>query len=188
VLHLARLLELGVELLPIFSITFVPMRLEQVLAAVREDDRDIPASLRRNRPNEALFAEMPQIARVRLSFPAVMVVQVARGHHAKGSHGRQRARLGLAQGVLTVPVVDALTDVGARQVQLAHEHVARIARLSIASVKIASVVVTLAAVAPARIIEHRNLLERPRVAACSRFWRLISDNRQRLHHLGVVLL
>src|SRR5712691_4576938 len=102
---------------------------------------------------------------VRKSFPAVMVIEVARGHHAKSSHCRQRARLGLAQGVLAVPVVNALTLVCARQVQLAHEHVARIAWLSIACVEIAwVVVVALAAVAPARIIiEHRSLLERPHV-------------------------
>jgi hypothetical protein len=88
-----------------------------------------------------------------------------------------------------VSVVDALTDVGARQVQLAHEHVARIARLSIASVEIARVVVALATVAPTRIIiEHRTLLERPHVAACSQFWRVVSDNRHDLHHLGVVSL
>src|SRR5207247_6901489 len=103
---------------------------------------------------------MSQITRVRISVPVVVVVQVARGHYAKGSHGRQRARLGLSEGVLAISVVDALTLVGARQVQLAHEHVARVGRFSIASVEIASVVVTLAAVAPTSIIEHRNLLER----------------------------
>src|SRR5438477_12989267 len=100
-LHLAWLLELGVELLPILSIAFVPMRLEQVLAAVREDDRDIPASLHRNRPDEPFFPEMPQITRMRISFPPV-IVQVARGHHAKRAHGRQRARFRLVQGVLAV--------------------------------------------------------------------------------------
>src|SRR5438093_62228 len=41
----------------------------------------------------------------------------------------------------------------------------------------------------ARLLELGvDLLERPHLAACSQFWRLISDNRQRLHHLGVVLL
>ena len=188
VLHLARLLELGVELLPILSIAFVPMRLEQVLAAVRQDDRNISTSLHRNSPDESFFSKMPQITGVRISFAPVMVVQVARGDHAKRSHGRQRARLGLAQGVLAVSVVDPLTLVCARQVQLAHEHVARIARFSIASVAIARVVVAIAGVVRARIIEHRTLLERPHVAACSQFWRVISDNRQRLHHLGVVSL
>lgn len=83
------------------------MRFEQVLAAVREDDRDIPAAGHGNGADEALLAEMPQIARVRVSFSAVMVAQVARRHYAEGSHGRQRARLGLAQGVLAVPIVDA---------------------------------------------------------------------------------
>ncbi|HYT68013.1 MAG TPA: hypothetical protein VEL51_16415, partial [Vicinamibacterales bacterium] len=73
--------------------------------------------------------------------------------------------------------------------ELAHKRVARIARLTVARVEVAlTPVVAIASVVGARIIEHKTLLERPHIAACSQFWRLLSDNRHDLHHLGVVSL
>lgn len=77
----------------------------------------------------------------------------------------------------------------ARQVQPFSKHIAWIDPLTVARVEVAlTPVVAIARVVGTRIIEHRTLLERPHVAACSQFWRLLSDNRQRLHHLGVVSL
>jgi len=117
-----------------------------------------------------------------------VVAEVAGGDHPEGANGRERAALGLAQCVVPVPVVDARTLVGARQIDLAHEEVARVARLSVSPIESARLVVSISTVVPARIIKHGDALQRPLAAACDHFGRLISDNRHDVHHLAVVFV
>jgi hypothetical protein len=61
VLHLARLLEVRVELLASTAVT-APMRLQLVLAAFGQDHRDVLAAVHRNRSNEALLTKMSKVA------------------------------------------------------------------------------------------------------------------------------
>ena len=78
VLNLARLLELGVELLLVVAISVVPVRFEEVSATLGQDDRDILAALHRNRADEALLAKVSKVAGSRIGLSAVMVAEVAR--------------------------------------------------------------------------------------------------------------
>jgi hypothetical protein len=56
-----------------------------------------------------------------------MASQLARGHDAKGPHGRQRTGFRAAQRVPAVPsVVHSFSLTSAWQVEVAHENVARI--------------------------------------------------------------
>jgi hypothetical protein len=62
-----------------------------------------------------------------------VVPQLARGHDAKGASGRQRAAFRATQGVFaTTGIVDNLTLLAARQIEVACEHVARIAAAVVA--------------------------------------------------------
>ncbi len=72
-----------------------------------------------------LLAKVPEVARARVSGPTLVVEQIARRHHTKGTDNGQVARFGATKRILTVAVVDELTFETAWQVQSFHEHVAR---------------------------------------------------------------
>jgi hypothetical protein len=57
------------------------------------------------------------------------VAEIARRHGAEGADGRQRARFGAAEGVVVAVVVDVLSFEATRQVNVLHEHVARVGAL-----------------------------------------------------------
>lgn len=62
------------------------------------------------------------------------VSEVAGGHDAEGAGSGESARLGAAQGVVAVALVDALALWSARQIDLAHEDIARTEWLAFARV------------------------------------------------------
>ena len=55
-----------------------------------------------------------------------MVAQIARGHDAECADGRERAALGSPERVLAISIVHNVSVVTAGQVEMAHEHIARI--------------------------------------------------------------
>ena len=60
------------------------------------------------------------------------VAEIARGHGAECADGRQRARFGAAEGVIMAVVVNVLSFEATRQVDVLHEHVARVHALPVA--------------------------------------------------------
>jgi hypothetical protein len=54
------------------------------------------------------------------------VAEIARRHGAEGADGGQRARFRAAESVVVAVVVDVLSFEAARQVDVLHEHVARV--------------------------------------------------------------
>src|SRR5690242_7103979 len=62
------------------------------------------------------------------------VEEIVRGHGAERADGRQRARLGAAERVVVTVIVDVLSFEATRQVDVLHEHVARVNALAIARI------------------------------------------------------
>ncbi len=60
------------------------------------------------------------------------VAEIVRRHRAKRADGRQRARLGAAERVVVAVIVDVLSFEATRQVNVLHEHVARVHALPVA--------------------------------------------------------
>jgi len=69
---------------------------------------------------------MPQVAAGRVQWLTIVIAQVARGDDPKGADGRERPTLGGAKLVGSIAERDLLPLAVSRQVQVAHEDVARI--------------------------------------------------------------
>jgi hypothetical protein len=85
--------------------------------------------------DEPLLAKVAQVARARISPAAVVVSQVPCGDHPEGANGREAASLRPSERIRPpARVVDDLALRSARQIEIAHEDIARIqtARLVIA--------------------------------------------------------
>ncbi|OFW26029.1 MAG: hypothetical protein A3H97_11395 [Acidobacteria bacterium RIFCSPLOWO2_02_FULL_65_29] len=170
VLDLTWLLQLRVE--PLSPVVLVPataalavaaagvlfpMRLQQILAAVRQDDDAMAVAGERNGANKTLLAEVTKVALARVAGLTVVVLQVTRWNDAEDPDETQRAGFGTTKRVLPVAVTDQLAFVSARQVELVDEDVPRIDRVSVACVVVAFTRIA----SPTRIIiKHgRNLLK-----------------------------
>jgi hypothetical protein len=64
------------------------MRLQQVTAAVGQDDGDVAATVEPNGADEPLLAQVAQVAAARIGFAPGVIAQVVRGNDAKGADGR----------------------------------------------------------------------------------------------------
>jgi hypothetical protein len=135
VFHLARLLQIGVELLTMVTLTVVAIvermvaaiRLQHVPTFLRQDDRHVPMTGQALGSDEPLLAEVSEVARPWIGRTLVVVAKVACRDDPKRADGRQRAGFRAPQGVLAVPsIVDDLSVRPTRQVKLPHEHVPRI--------------------------------------------------------------
>lgn len=76
--------------------------------------------------DQALLAEVPQVAGADVSRPAVRVSEVSAGDYAEGSDGRERPRFRAAQGVFAIAVANDLPFRSARQTDVMREDVARV--------------------------------------------------------------
>src|SRR5262245_31969515 len=124
--ELALFLEARVERLRRL-LAAIPVRLQDITAAVGQDDGDLTAAIEANRIDQALLAEMPQIALPWIGGPVVVVAKIARRHHPERPNDREGAGLGAAKRVLPLAcVVDDLAFASSRQVDVPREHVARI--------------------------------------------------------------
>src|SRR5207247_1067048 len=161
VLHLAWLLQLGIELLSCVAqawpttrtaaVSVTPVGFEQVAPAVGEHNRDIAAAVERDRSHETLLPQMPKVTLAWVQWPTVVVAQVPRRDDAEAADNAQRAGFGPAKDLLPVAIADPLTFESARQVELIYEGVSRIDRATIAGVIVPFPWVA----SPARIIvEH----------------------------------
>src|SRR5262249_50659924 len=107
VLHLTGLFELGVERL-LTSVrvvrAFDPMAVQQVPAAIREDDGDLLSAFERHGADQAFLAEMAQVTLTEIERLAVVVSQVVRRHHPKRPDRCQGARFGSAEAVMAIAV------------------------------------------------------------------------------------
>jgi hypothetical protein len=103
VLQLPRFHEPGVELLMPLVVTWIvlarivivlpPVRLQQALAAVGQEHRDVPLPGHPSGVDEAQFAEVSQFAVPRVQGPIVAIAEVLGWNHSEGADGRQRAAL-----------------------------------------------------------------------------------------------
>jgi hypothetical protein len=176
--------------LPRIVIAFLSVCLQQALAALGQEHRDIPLPRHPSGVDEAQFAEVSQLAVPRVQRPIVAVAEVLGGDDSEGADRCQGATLRATQGVLTLAVEHSLPLRSARKVELAQEHVSRVGTVALTPVAVPRIVVALPRiVSPARVsIEHGFLLQLPHVASCDHFWRLDSNNRHHLHHLAVILV
>jgi len=134
VLQLPRFHEPGVELLMPLVVTWIVLAwivivlpsvcLQQALAAVGQEHRDIPLPGHSSGIDEAQFAQVPELAVARVQRPIVAVAEVLGWDNSEGADGRQRATLRAAQCVLAIAVEDAFALGSPRQVEFAQEHVA----------------------------------------------------------------
>ena len=104
---------------------------------------------------------MPKLTVTRVERLIEAVAEIARWHRAECADSRQRARFGAAEGVIMPVVVNVFSFEATRQVDVLHEHVARVNALPIAwigastaaSAQVTRVVVAIAwSVAPSRIV------------------------------------
>jgi hypothetical protein len=122
VLQLALARQARVERLPMLSIE-VPMAFEKSAAGLGQRDRMVSVPGHASGLDQPLFAQVPKVAGAWISRATVMVPEIATGDHSKGTHGRERARLGASQGVLTIAVANQLALGSARQADMARERV-----------------------------------------------------------------
>jgi len=123
--------------------------------------------------DQAGFPEMPQVAAARVQWLTVVIAEIIRADYAEGADGRQRATLGAAKLVGAVAERNLLPFALSRQVQVAHEHVARIetplallGRPSTASVAIETFPVTVSRIVERIVsVEHRRCPSRQRLRA-----------------------
>src|SRR5262245_48623230 len=194
VLQLPRFHEPGVELLmllvltrivlPRIVIALVSVCLQEALAAVGQEHRDVPLARHPSGVDEAQFAEVSQFAVALVQRPIVAVAEVLSWDDSEGADRRQRAALRTSQRVLAVAVEHSLPLGPARQVELTKEHVSRIGAVALTHVAVTRILVALSGIVNASriMLEHGRALRTkmlPRVAACDRSWRLDSNNR---HH------
>jgi hypothetical protein len=124
--ELALAFEACVELLT-GVVVAVSMRLQQLPAAVGENDRDIPPAIQSNGVDQALLTQVAEVAIARVGFATGVIPQITSRDHSKRSNGRKRPCLGAAQRVFAFAwIVDDVTFQTARQGNALHERVARI--------------------------------------------------------------
>jgi hypothetical protein len=143
-----------------------------------------------SRVDEAQFAEVSQFAVPRVQRPIITVAEVLGWNDSEGADGRQGAALRTPQCVLAVAIEHSLAIGSARKVELAQKDVSGISAVALTPLAVPRIVVALSRiVSPARVsIEHGFLLLSPHVASRDRSWRPVSNNRQHLHHLAVILV
>ncbi|HKW03262.1 MAG TPA: hypothetical protein VJN96_25780 [Vicinamibacterales bacterium] len=156
VLQLTRFDEPGVELLMALVLTrillariviaFKPMGLQQTLAAVGQEHRDIPLAGHSSGIDEAQFAQVPELAVARVERTIVAVAEVLGRDNSEGADGGQGATLRTAQRVLTIAVEDAFALGSARQVELSQEHVTRVRTVALTDVAVSRILVALSRV------------------------------------------
>jgi hypothetical protein len=129
--ELTRLLQPTVELLSrlggIWLRGAAPIRFEQLATAVGQHHiRAIPTRCG-NCAHEPLLAETSQVTGPRIDRAVLAVPKIAGGQDAERADGRQRARLGPSQCVFAIANVNTPAIGSARQADVAHEYVTRIA-------------------------------------------------------------
>jgi hypothetical protein len=134
VLEFTRFDEACVELLMPLVVTWIVLAwivivlpsvcLQQALAAVGQEHRDIPLPGHSSGIDEAQFAQVPELAVARVQRPIVAVAEVLGWDNSEGADGRQRATLRAAQRVLAIAVEYAFALGSPRQIEFAQEHVA----------------------------------------------------------------
>jgi hypothetical protein len=75
---------------------------------------------------------MPELAVAWVERSIEPVAKIVHRDGAKRADGRQRASLGAAERVVVAVIVDVLSFEAARQVDVLHEHVARVHAFSVA--------------------------------------------------------
>jgi hypothetical protein len=126
VFELALAFEARIELLA-RVVVVDSMGLQQVPAAVGQNDGDIAPAVQPHGVDQTLLAEVPKVAAAGIGLAPGMVAQLTRGHHPKRANGGQRAGLRAAQRVLAFTrVVHNLSLASTWQVEVAHKYVARV--------------------------------------------------------------
>ena len=109
---------------------------------------------------------------------AVVVAEVTTGDHSEGADGRERARLGAAQGVLAIAVANQLALGSTRQVDVTRERVARLT-VTLSIVAVAGVPAGIVSGGAAVLVgllpvAARTASERPRVIVATFCPRLVA--------------
>jgi hypothetical protein len=96
------------------------MPLDEVTAILRQRDGAL-SLVQRDSLDESLSFEMPKVRPL-----LARILQIPFGHHPKRANGRERPGFRAVEGVVPVSVVDQLALPAVWQVQVAHEHIARV--------------------------------------------------------------
>lgn len=160
----------------------VSMTFENAPAGRRQADREFSRAGHAYGFDQALLAQVPQIAGAGIERPIPAVPKVTTRDHSKGAERRQRARLGAAQCVFAVAVAHQLAINAARQVQLTREGVACIvvARPLVAvTFRRASILATAIVIKGLARIAAATSKRRPVIAAITRLrdWMFIAGIR-----------
>jgi hypothetical protein len=99
----------------------IAVALEQAAAVLRQAHRMVAVSGQARGFDQPLFAQVPQVARAWISRAALVVTEITTGDHSECADGRERSRLGAAQGVVAIAVVNQLALWSARQVNMSAE-------------------------------------------------------------------
>jgi len=106
----------------------IAISLEEATAAIRQRKRPVLA-IQSDSLNQALVLQVPDVDHV-----VARITQVAFGHHPKRAHSRKRARLGTAQCVVAIAIVNQVSLRSSWSIEVSHEHIARIDDAVIVSV------------------------------------------------------
>ena len=137
VFELALAFETRIKLLA-RVVVVASVGLQQVPAAVGQNDGDIAPAVQPHGVDQTLLAQVPKVAAAGIGLAPGVVAQVARGYDPKRANSGQRASLRAAQRVLAFSrVVHNLSLASAWQVEVAHEYVARVPITRIVASRIA---------------------------------------------------
>jgi hypothetical protein len=121
----------------------IAVALEEAAPVLRQAHRMVAVPGHARGLDQALFAEVSQVAGPRISRAPIVVSEITTGDHSERTDGRECPRLGAAQGVLTIAVLNQFALWSARQVNMLAECIRDLATaFSIVAI----------AVSPARIV------------------------------------
>ena len=125
VLQFAGSLDAFVERLALSGVVLLAASVEQVVPFLRQR-HDGPVSVEPDRVNESRLPQMPQLATTRVERLVEGIAQVVGRNDPEGAYRGQGAALGAPEGVVVVPEPHVLSFEPTRQVDVPHEHVARL--------------------------------------------------------------
>ena len=99
----------------------IAVALEEAAPVLRQAHRMVAVPWHARGLDQPLFAQVSQVARAWISRAPIVVSEITTGDHSECTNGRERPRLGAAQGVLAIAVVNQLALWSARQVNVASE-------------------------------------------------------------------
>jgi hypothetical protein len=130
-LQFTRLRDAGMESLAFARVLVQAARFEQIASLFGQCD-DAMVAVETDRLHQPGVAQMPEFTVTWVERLIEAVAEIAGWHGAECADGRQRSRFRAAEGVVVAVVMDVFSFESTRQVDVLHEHVARVHALPVA--------------------------------------------------------